>query len=251
MPSNRSTTAIIAALIAATCSTSDFFVGAARASDRSSLWHVVQGCVALKQTTGITFPCTDVELPSTGNNGTVVLKSPRYPTEFLVTPATHVEGVESAELSQPVAAHLWQDAWDSRSLVEDKLGRTLPASGVGLVVNSAGSRTQDQFHIHIDCVAASVTKALAEFVRDGRSDWQELDQPLAGNRYMARLLTGADLAADNPTALVAAALPQGKSLRKASIAVVGVGEGHQSDGFVVLASFTDKAAEPLLDHHCR
>jgi CDP-diacylglycerol pyrophosphatase len=181
----------------------------------------------------------------------VVLKSPPYASEFLVTPAIHIEGIESADVLKPDVSQLWQAAWNARALVERALGHSLPASAVGLVVNSAGSRTQDQLHIHVDCASRTTQRVLEEFLPRANDAWQNLPKTIAGNRYVVRLLGSSNLAAVNPFDLLTSALPHDKAIASASLAVVGVGSEHDASDFLVLASFTDKPGEPLLDHTCR
>jgi CDP-diacylglycerol pyrophosphatase len=181
----------------------------------------------------------------------VVLKSPPYRSEFLVTPAIHIKGIESADVLKPDAALLWQAAWGTRTLVERVLGHSLPASAVGLVVNSPGSRTQDQLHIHVDCVSRTAQRVLEEFLPRATDAWQNLPETIAGTRYVVRLLGSPNLATANPFDLLMSALPHDKAIARASLAVVGVGSEHDASDFLILASFTDKPAESLLDHLCR
>ena len=50
--------------------------------------------------------------------------------------------------------------------VEQRAGHGLPCDWVSLAINSAAARSQNQLHIHVDCVRADVRKALATHGED-------------------------------------------------------------------------------------
>ena len=218
--------------------------------DRGALWHVVRGCVAMRATTGLAFPCEDVRPPTGSDPGFAILKSPRYPTELLVTPAEKIAGIESAASRAPAAAGLWQVAWDARTRVAARLGHALPASVVGLVVNSKGSRTQDELHIHVDCLAADVQRDLAEYGPSAVTGWGRFPRPLRGDHYWIKAISGPDLGTTNVLADVVAGVPAGAVLGKVSIAVASAALTTGA-GFYLLMNVDDKPAESLLDHSCR
>jgi CDP-diacylglycerol pyrophosphatase len=198
---------------------------------------------------GNAFPCVEADPSGSQTFGRVLLKSPRYRSEFLILPADPVQGVESSVLQQEAANPLWVFAWQSRHNVEGVLHGSLPAEAIGLTVNSSGSRTQDQFHIHVDCVSNAVQRQLLNIpIRKGA--WTPITNLAGDGAYIATQLGAGDLATTNIMAIVASQLPTGTSLGEASVAVVGVGKGDNASAFNVLVRFDNRAAEDLLDHTC-
>ena len=52
------------------------------------------------------------------------------------------------------------DAWQAREYVSGALHEVLPRDDIGLAINSLRGRSQDQLHIHIDCIRPDVRAAL-------------------------------------------------------------------------------------------
>ncbi|MDR3474586.1 MAG: CDP-diacylglycerol diphosphatase [Devosia sp.] len=237
-----------AAAIAATVATSAL----AGNWSRDALRNVVTACAMAKSTVGLSFPCTDVRLGAPGSDGYALIRSPGFASEFLVTPLGPVDGIESPELQSDAATGLWNTAWSARADVAEALGRPLPRTGVGLAVNAVGTRTQDHFHIHVDCVRQSVGRALQARAKLITADWRKLPMRLAGDTYWVRALAGSDLAGTNVTRLVADSPPAADTpLDRATVAVIAAKLADGSDGFYLLANWTDSSAERLLDHACR
>ena len=63
----------------------------------------------------------------------------------------------------------WEAAWDARRFVEEGARRQLPRDKIGMAINSAASRSQDQLHIHVACIAPKV----AEFLRRHQAEIHE------------------------------------------------------------------------------
>ena len=131
------------------------------------------------------------------------------------------------------------------------LGRPLQRTDVALAVNGAGARTQDHFHIHVDCVRASVRQALAARAAHIGPDWARLSVRLMRDSYWVRSIPSADLDGINVARLVAQS-PQATRapLDRATIAVVPATLSDGSDGFFLLANWSNASAERLLDHAC-
>jgi hypothetical protein len=73
-------------------------------------------------------------------------------------------GIEDAALLAPDAVNYFAAAWNVRSFVDKAVGRELPDDALSLAVNSPLARSQNQLHIHIDCIHADLRSAIA---RDG------------------------------------------------------------------------------------
>ncbi|UVK46663.1 CDP-diacylglycerol diphosphatase [Mesorhizobium sp. AR07] len=225
-------------------------VGAA-AVHRNALWQVVQVCVVASVRLGVAFPCEEVILAREGVPGSALIKSPLLKTEFLLTPLTPIAGVESLPLRSENSSQLWNRAWEARSKVSTSLGRYLPRSAIALAVNSRTERSQDQFHIHVDCLAAPVEKKLALDGPKIEGPWRPFPRELMGQRYWIKAVDKSDLETTNVIGMIAAGLPQARRvLHRVNIVVVGAELADARPGFYILANWERSAAEDLMDHDC-
>lgn len=224
--------------------------GVARA-DSDALWNLVSGqCVVDQVADGDPAPCTAVDLVG----GWVVLKDSVGPRQYLLIPTAKVTGIESPDLVGPAAPNYFAAAWRARSFTEAAAGGTLPRDWISLAVNSAVSRSQNQLHIHIDCVRADVHDALSRNASAIGSGWSPFPVLLAGHTYDAVWLDGEELAA-NPFRLRADALADpAADMGIQTLVVVGaVREGKP--GFVILGDRADgetgdfAGGEQLQDHN--
>jgi CDP-diacylglycerol pyrophosphatase len=103
-----------------------------------------------------------VEIDAGERHGYAVLKDLVGATQFLVIPTDRISGIESPTLLEPDATDYFAAAWRTRSFVDVRAGADIPRDWMSLVVNSALARTQNQLHIHVDCVRADVREALAD-----------------------------------------------------------------------------------------
>ncbi|ESZ25388.1 CDP-diacylglycerol diphosphatase [Mesorhizobium sp. L2C067A000] len=241
---------VLRALLTLFVTVSASSVGSAPAH-RNALWQVVQTCAFAAAHLGSAFPCEEVVLPKQGGPGSALIKSPRFRTEFLLMPLAAVAGIESPPVREEDSAQLWHRAWEVRNRVSASLGRYLPRTAVALAVNSRTARSQDQFHIHVDCLAASVEKKLASTGPKTEGPWQLFPLALMGKRYWIKAVDRPDLAATNVAGIVAAGLPQARrAMHRVNIVVVGAELAHARPGFYILANWEHSAAERLLDHDC-
>jgi len=226
----------------------------ARAAHPNALWHVVHDlCVPAMKLTGSPAPCTLVDL--TGRYA--ILKDIRGATQLLLIPTDRVSGIESPQLLAPGAPNYWQDAWNARPLFETRAGRPVPREDIGLAINSIYGRTQNQLHIHIDCVRPDVRRALrADEARIG-TRWSTLKVKLAGHAYRARRLMGAQLGARDPFKLLADGDPAAAAaMGRETLVVIGARFHGGKPGFILLSDRADSASndaaagEDLLDHRC-
>ncbi|WP_345816166.1 CDP-diacylglycerol diphosphatase [Paraburkholderia sp. PREW-6R] len=254
------------------------------AADPNALWKIVDlRCVPSQQATGTPGQCTLVNL----DQHYVILKDIVGRSQHLLIPTDRITGIESPLLLAPHARDYWVDAWDSRAYVEKSVKRTLPDTLLGIEINSEYRRSQNQLHIHIDCMRRDISEALARHANDapGRWQWDTLD----GNRY--RIMHVMSLAQrDDPFRLVARGIPglgagsdpdhdagkdadsdaaaqvsgnpsgnaEGNNAAMATqtILVTGAGPSAAKDGWLVVNSDLEAdngsgSAEGLLDHKCR
>jgi len=230
---------------------------ATRAADRLALWRIVhEKCVPDEETNASPTPCETVDLSAGEDKGVAVLKDINGVAQFLAIPTRRVEGIESPIILEPGAPNYWRAAWAARSAMEKRLGKPVPREAVGLAINSSVGRSQDQLHIHVDCVAPATSTALAAHLSELTNEWRPLSFDLAGHRYVARRLDSADLSDADPFRLLADG-DGGAREHMGLETLVAIG-AHFSDrdGFILLADRADPAAgdmahgEDLLDHSC-
>ena len=202
-------------------------------------------------------PCARVDVTRGEARGYVILKDIRGKTQFLLIPTQRISGIESPDLLAPDAPNYWVAAWENRNFVSARTGRGLAWDMIGLAINSSSSRSQDQLHIHIDCLRPDVRSLLAEHSAEIGATWKKLPFVLAGQDYFARRLAAANLANENPFKLLADGLPSAaQDMGQETLAVVGVSFAPGENGFVLLAAKASAApgrgahAEHLLDHSC-
>jgi CDP-diacylglycerol pyrophosphatase len=245
-----------AALVVAFSSVAFSSIGPAPAhADPNALWEIVNDrCVPDQEQHGDPAPCADVDLSAGEDKGTAVLKDLVGATQFLLIPSGRVTGIESPELLAPDAPNYFAAAWRARSFVDDRAGWTLPRDWVSLAINSEDARTQDQLHIHVDCVRRDVHEALTRHAAEVGPAWAPFPVPLAGHRYSAIAVAGEDLAV-NPFQLLADGVAGARSdMGAQTLVVVGSYGPDGQPGFIVLADHVDVDAgdtaggEALQDH---
>lgn len=215
-----------------------------------ALWRIVHDlCVPDQRTLNTPAPCADVDLAGGEEGGYAVLKDIRGKTQFLLIPTRRLAGMEDPLVGAAALPNYWRAAWTARSFVAKNAGRDLPRADIGLAVNGPGARSQNQLHIHIDCVRLDVRAALAARIAEIGERWSNF--ALLGRVYRARRIAGAELVPD-PFRLLA---EDGESapLRDNSLAVFGVNLPGGGPGFALLAERAPAGRahlENLLDHKC-
>jgi CDP-diacylglycerol pyrophosphatase len=218
--------------------------------DSNALWKIVDiRCVPSQQSTGTPGQCVVVDL----EKRYVILKDIVGRSQHLLIPTDRITGIESPLVLAPHAKDYWVDAWNSRQYVENAVKRTLPDNQLGLEINSPYRRSQNQLHIHIDCMRADVSEALARHAKDTPDEWRR--DTLDGNWY--RVMRVSSLAAaKNPFRIVARDNPDTVAMSRQTILVTGAGPSASEDGWLIVNSDIDikngsGTAEGLLDHACR
>ena len=227
---------------------------AAQASNPNALWQIVHDqCVPDEQQHGDPAPCAVVNLAG----AFAVLKDIKGATQFLLIPTKQISGIESPSLLAPFAANYFADAWQERGLVEKALGHAMPPDMLSLAINSASGRTQNQLHIHIDCIRADVRETLLSERPNIGWRWTVLKTPLAGHQYRAMRVTGPTLFGHNPFKLLAWGVPGARAdMGPHTLVVVGMMFGGWVLGFILLDDRADPAhgdwgsGEELQDHSC-
>ncbi len=254
---------VCTAAIVAACACTAFFlfpVGAAlKDLPPNTLWEVVHNlCVPGQSQFHDPKPCLQVNLDGGIENGFAILRDPRGGTQFLLTPTTRISGIESPAVRDPRTANYFADAWQSRALVSEAVHQTLPRDGIGLAINSAVSRSQDQLHIHLSCIRAGALEALRKDERKIGERWALLNVPLIGHHYTAMWVAGENLSAYNPFRLLAENVPAAaRNMGDRTLVVVALTRSDGTRGFVLLSDQVNKESgdqafgEELLDRDCR
>jgi CDP-diacylglycerol pyrophosphatase len=210
-------------------------------ADPNALWHIVgEQCVLDEQQNHSPKPCADVDLAG----GYAVLKDIVGDTQFLLIPTTRVTGIESPEILAPGAPNYWEAAWQARRYVNERAHRDLPRDDISLAINAADRRSQNQLHIHVDCVRLDVQAALREHAGTIGASWTPFPVKLAGRDYMAMRIEQPNLSHANPFLLLADGVPGARAdMGSYTLVVVGI-----TSGFIVLAGHG--WGEALQDHAC-
>jgi CDP-diacylglycerol pyrophosphatase len=192
-------------------------------------------------------PCVQVDIREGELRGSAVMKDSEGADQFLLIPTARITGIEDPAVRAPGAPNYFEYAWRARAYTEAEAGGVLPRDWISLAVNSVAFRTQDQLHIHIDCLRADVHQALADSAGLIGPSWAPLPVPLAGDSYQAIAIGSLDSV--NPFALAGDAADAAAS----TVVVVGAGT-DEHPGFVVLrrtaapGSDDPAAGENLQDH---
>ncbi|WP_035474495.1 CDP-diacylglycerol diphosphatase [Burkholderia sp. WSM2230] len=219
------------------------------AVDSNALWKIVDlRCVPSQRATGTPGQCTVVDL----DKRYAILKDIVGRSQYLLIPTDRVSGIESPLVLAPHAPNYWSDAWTSRSYVTRSVKRTLADNQLGLEINSQFRRTQNQLHIHIDCMRGDISEALAQHAKDAPGTWHW--DTLNGSRYRIMRVTSIGGASD-PFRIVARDNPNADAMAMQTILVTGAGPSAEKDGWLVVNSGLDAdngsgSAEGLLDHAC-
>ncbi|MCX2929528.1 CDP-diacylglycerol diphosphatase [Mycobacterium sp. CVI_P3] len=224
------------------------------AADPNALWTIVHDqCVVDEQQHHNPAPCSRVDLRGGEQGGYAVLKDLVGERQYLLIPTARISGIESPELLDPGTPNYFAAAWPARSFVEQRAGGTIARDWTSLAINSEVARTQDQLHIHIDCVRSDVHDALRAAAGGIGPVWSPLAVPLVGHSYWAMSVPGADLDA-NPFTLLADGLPGARAaMGLHTLVVVGATDAAGRPGFVILADRSDSGTpaggEELQDHN--
>jgi CDP-diacylglycerol pyrophosphatase len=226
--------------------------GTARA-DPDALWRIIHDkCVPDQQEHGQPAPCAKVDL----DQEYVVLKDLIGDTQYLLMPTAKITGIDDPAVLAPGARNYFADAWAERQFTEDAAKRALPREDLSLAINSVTARSQNQLHIHIDCLRPDVRDALVRGQASIGDQWAPFPEPLAGQHYRAMRVMGETLDGADPFRLVVDGIPgAGAAMGKQTIVIAGATFAGKS-GFVILSDTADittgdrGGGEDLQDHSC-
>ncbi|MUO82300.1 CDP-diacylglycerol diphosphatase [Agrobacterium vitis] len=217
-------------------------------ADPDALWKIVHDkCVVA------TAPCVSV------NSGEhyALLKDQRGVAQHLLIPTDKITGIESPALLDDKTPNFFADAWNERAAVDAKLPHPLARDALSLAVNAQNARSQNQLHIHIDCLSPDAHALLTKMANEIGTDWAPLPAEVAGHQFIAMKVEGDSLAGYNPFLALAKTLKD-PSTEMASHNLVVVGASFASGpGFIILTDIAPAAivgfsgGEDVQDHSCR
>ncbi len=217
--------------------------------DSNALWKIVGGqCVPDAREHGNPAPCASVDL----DQRYAVLKDINGRAQHLLIPTDRVAGIESPEILYAGAPEYWSFAWAAGRYVDAKLKMPLAPTQLGLEINGSTRRSQNQLHIHIDCMRTDVTDALLNYRDTPPGSWR--NATLDGAQYrITRVMSLSDR--NNPFRVVERSLDAHHGMSTQTILVTGAGADTARDGWLIVNSSLDLpggtgTAEGLLDHHC-
>ncbi|MCQ8277141.1 CDP-diacylglycerol diphosphatase [Acetobacteraceae bacterium KSS8] len=216
----------------------------ATASDPDVLWKIVsQRCVPGERDRHDPAPCESVDEKS----GDAVLKDIEGRTQYLLIPTAKITGIESPAILADGAPNFFAEAWAADSLSRDRSGHALTRRDFALAINSERGRSQNQLHIHIDCIRPDIRAALDRVSSRITRHWQPLGERLRLHRYRALWIDGETLGDANPFRLLAASL-RDPSREMGLHTLVLVGDmRHGRPGFILLDSTSNLLTAKLVD----
>jgi len=230
------------------------FAEVARAGP-NALWRIVDGSCVPHMEAGLgPKPCETVDLSGGVFEGVAILKDLVGLTQMLAIPTRRITGIEDPQMLRSDAPDVFGEGWRARKLIEGILKREAPRETIALAINSKWSRSQDQLHVHVDCVAIPVAAALASYAPSPDKTWRAMTVPLQGQTYFARRLDSADLIGAAPIRLLAEGM-DGAAANMGAWSLAAVGATFDGrPGFILLADrFSLEGgghAEDIQDHDC-
>ncbi len=224
-------------------------------ADPMALWRIVHGeCVPHVEAGRGPKPCESVDLRGGEAEGVAILKDLVGVAQMLAIPTRRITGIEDPQMLAPDAPKVFDYAWKAKPLVEARLHRPLPREAVAIAINSEWARSQNQLHLHVDCVAKSVDEALAGYRPTFDGVWRAMTIALNGRTYLGRRLDSLDLSDTDPVRLLADGVEGARAKMDAySLAAIGA-TFDGKPGFILLADqFSLEGgghAEDLQDHDC-
>src|SRR3984957_14192350 len=159
-----------------------------------ALRQIVQNQCVLNWTQHNTpAPCERVSLADakSSDSGYAVLADLGGGAHYLLIPTQTMAGIESGELLDPDAPNYFAEAWGARDLITKFVGHEVPRTAVALAVNTAHARTQNQFHIHIECLRQDVAASLHAAADKVSDIWSPVN--VAGLTYQALKISDSGL----------------------------------------------------------
>jgi CDP-diacylglycerol pyrophosphatase len=217
---------------------------------RDALRQIVQDqCVVNWTHHNDPAPCERVYLSDGKANGPgyAVLADQKGGAHYLLIPTQTMAGTDASELLDPDMPNYFAQAWHARDLLTKFVGHEVPRTAIGLAINNVQNRSQDQFHIHIECLRREVMESLHAAAEHLTDSWSPIS--VAGSTYQALRIGSVDLDGSNPFELLANLNPEVRHHMGDYTLVVAGMQFTSGPGFVVLTG-TGRTGELLLESSC-
>ena len=220
-------------------------------ADQMALWNIVHGQREPHFAAGQgPKPCVDVDEA----DGVALLKDLHGLAQELAIPTKRVTGIEDAALLAPDAPNYFAYAWRERAEVERLLRHPLSREMVGVSINSSYSRSQEQLHLHIDCMDKGIAAMLNDYVSSLDQTFRPMTIPLKGRVDWARRIDGEELGDRSPFEMLAGGIDGAKDKMGAWTLILVGADFSGKPGFALLADHWEMLggghAEDLQDHDC-
>jgi CDP-diacylglycerol pyrophosphatase len=194
-------------------------------------------------------PCERVFLadPKVGGSGYAVIADQKGGAHYLLVPTQTMNGTDGSELLDPDLPNYFAEAWHARDLITQFVGHDVPRTAIGLAVNTAHSRTQNQFHIHIDCLRRDVVDSIRASAERMSDVWSPID--IAGSTYQGMRIMAQGLDGSNLFELLAGLKPDTRH-RMGDYTLIAAGVQFKSGPGFVLLTATGPTGELLMDSTC-
>lgn len=214
---------------------------------RDSLWKNVQERCLVPPTPSHT-DCVIVDR----TQGFVLYKDMIGASHYLVIPDQAVAGVDDPRVWKDSQRNAWAFGWQARDVVGKAVGHALPDTLLGLAINARASRSQDQLHIHLDCIS----ERARDFLANGDIGTQWRDLSFNGKSVRAMLIPADQPSLSvNPFGLVRQDV--GGDIADRGVFMAYVKPASGTAGFVVVDEPVDKVrgsnghASDFLDRGCK
>jgi CDP-diacylglycerol pyrophosphatase len=194
-------------------------------------------------------PCELVFLADGKSNssGYAILADRKGGAHYLLIPTQTMAGTDASELLDPDLPNYFAQAWHARDLLSKFVGHEVPRAAIGLATNNVQNRSQDQFHIHIECLRREVMESLRAVAEQLTDKWSPVS--VAGSTYEALRIGSVDLDGSNPFELLATLGPETRHHMGDYTVVVAGMQFNSGPGFVMLTG-TGRTGELLLESSC-
>lgn len=212
-------------------------------ADSDVLWKIVHDKCVVQ-----TAPCLSVNT----TEHYAVLKDLKGVAQVLLIPTDKITGMESPALLDPATHNFFADAWAEQGDVDARLPHAVPRDGMSLAVNALQARSQNQLHIHVDCLSADARSALKKDADHIGTEWAPLPDAIAGHQFSALRVKGETLGDYNPFLELAKTLKSpAKEMGDHNLVVAGA-NFSDGPGFIVLTDIATPGmgGEDVQDHSC-
>ncbi len=233
-----------------------YFLATPAFADRLVLWRIVHEQCAPHAEAGQhpPKPCDEVELAGEGAGGMAFLKDLNGVAQMLAIPTARVTGIEDPKVLAPDAADYFAAAWRARRDLDAHLGRGTARDDVAITVNSEFSRSQDQLHLHVDCLDPKVGAAIEVYKPAIDSEWRPMTIALNGRKYWARRIDSDDLVGVSPFRLLSEGIAGAKERMGLWTLAAVPADFDGKPSFILLADHAELTegghAEDIQDHTC-